>query len=106
MNSLNAVNELLIGHSCVVSIRLELNDLKYDLALTLAESEDSESERMEIHFYDVSALEIKDFGGGLTQLMHLKISPINSGLDRIRYEIRDLEGEKISFQFFKFSRAD
>lgn len=83
MNSLNAMNELLTGHNCVVSILLEFNDLKYDLALTLAESEGSDSERMEIHFYDVSALEIKDFGGGLTQFTHLKISQINSGLDRI-----------------------
>lgn len=103
MDSLRRLNELLIEHNCVVSIDIEVQDFKYNLTLTMASSSGAESGTVEVIFHDVSALNLHGFGGGLTQFMDLTISRLNAGLDRIRYEARDIEDEKISFYFFTFS---
>jgi hypothetical protein len=34
--------------------------------------------------------------------MHLNVSELNSGLDRIRYELNELEDNKLSFCFSSF----
>jgi hypothetical protein len=38
--------------------------------------------------------------------MDLVVTRIDRGLDRIRYELRDIENEKISFYFFTFTMRD
>jgi hypothetical protein len=69
----------------------------------MSSSDDPETGAVTIGFQDVSALNLDGFGGGLTQFMDLVVSRIDEGLDRIRYELRDIENEKISFYFFTFS---
>ncbi|AUG42038.1 MULTISPECIES: hypothetical protein [Pseudomonas] len=102
------LNELLIGHNCVESMCIESEDgiVKYNLLLTLAESESYDSKKIKVCFYDVSSLSVKEFGGGLTQFMHLKISKTNSGFDRARYELSEMEDEKIYCLFFGFALID
>lgn len=51
-------------------------------------------------------MSVKEFGGGLTQFMHLKVSETNSGFDRARYELSDMEDEKIYCLFRGFSLDD
>ena len=46
---------------------------------------------------DVSQCVSRDFGGGLTQLMHMRVNRLDAGLDRVRYQFRGLEDEKLSF---------
>lgn len=103
MGNLSRLNELLVEHNCVHSMSIAIKDFKYNLSLTMSSSDDPETGAVTIGFQDVSALNLDGFGGGLTQFMDLVVSRIDEGLDRIRYELRDIENEKISFYFFTFS---
>lgn len=105
MDRLDRLNDLLLEHECVMSINIKFEDFKYDLVLALSSSE-SDLDALTVSFDDVSALDLSGFGGGLTQFMHLQASRIVDGLDRIRYELRDLSGGKISFKFFTFSGSN
>jgi hypothetical protein len=100
------LNELFFENNCVTSMRLEMLDFKYNLTLTMSSADDPETEGLAAVFHDVSALKLSGFGGGLTQFMDLVVTRIDNGLDRIRYELRDIEDEKISFYFFTFSVRD
>ncbi|WP_236708874.1 MULTISPECIES: hypothetical protein [unclassified Pseudomonas] len=84
-----------------MSIDIKFNDFKYDLELVLS-ADESGSDAVSLVFHDVSALEVNGFGGGLTQFMHLEAFRVDNGLDRIRYEMRDVDDDKISFKFFTF----
>ena len=101
MIELRDLNERLIENSCVRSIHLDIENetLKYNLLLTLSESDNYDKSKLTLYFFDVSNLSISDFGGGITQFMHLKISRVSNGFDRIRYEITDVEDNKIFFYF-------
>lgn len=101
MDRLDRLNDLLREHGCVMSIDIKFNDFKYDLELMLSANE-SGLDAVSLIFDDVSVLELRGFGGGLTQFMHLEASRIDDGLDRIRYEMRDVGDDKISFKFFTF----
>ncbi|AZE73146.1 hypothetical protein C4K00_2918 [Pseudomonas synxantha] len=85
-----------------MSIDIKFNDFKYDLELKLSANEPG-LDAVSLIFHDVSALDLNGFGGGLTQFMHLEASRVDNGLDRIRYEMRDVGDDKISFKFFTFS---
>jgi hypothetical protein len=100
---LSRLNKLFFENNCVASMRLEMVDFKYNLTLTMASADDPETEGLTAVFHDVSALKLSGFGGGITQFMDLVVTRINGGLDRIRYELRDIENEKISFFFFTFT---
>ncbi|MGE7957008.1 hypothetical protein ACQKQA_10490 [Pseudomonas sp. NPDC089530] len=84
-------------------MNVEMQDFKYNLVLTMSSTDDPETGAVTVNFQDVSALNLSGFGGGLTQFMDLVVTRVDSGLDRIRYELRDVEDEKISFSFFTFS---
>ncbi|WP_086930526.1 hypothetical protein [Agarilytica rhodophyticola] len=101
MIDLDVLNERLIHHNCVISLRMDMQteSLKYNLLLTLSESEDTTSNKLTLCFYDISDLQISEFGGGLTQFMHLSITCLDSGFDRVNYVLKDKEHEKISFNF-------
>ena len=101
MDRLDRLNECLQAQDCVVSINIGFDDFKYDLALTLS-ADASDQDAVTVEFQDVSALNLSGFGGGLTQFMRLEVSRINEGLDRVRYELREVEHGKISFRFFTF----
>jgi len=105
MGRLDHLNELLCEHDCVMSINIKFDDFKYDLVLVLSGNA-SDLDAVTLIFHDVSALDLSGFGGGLTQFMHLQASHVDDGLDRIRYEIRDQGGERISFKFFTFSGSN
>ncbi|KQM46473.1 hypothetical protein ASE80_17105 [Pseudomonas sp. Leaf15] len=101
MDRLDRLNDLLREQDCVMSIDIKFNDFKYDLELVLS-ADESGSDAVSLVFHDVSALEVNGFGGGLTQFMHLEAFRVDNGLDRIRYEMRDVDDDKISFKFFTF----
>lgn len=103
---LSRLNELFFENNCVASMQLEMVDLKYNLTLSMTSADDPETEGVTAFFHDISTLNLSGFGGGLTQFMDLVVTRIDDGLDRIRYELRDSEDEKISFYFFTFSVPD
>lgn len=99
------LNELLVAHNCLhaISIQLNVDGTAYDLFLSISTSERAEAEIVFIRFIDVSQFTSRDFGGGLTQLMHMNVNKLDSGFDRMRYEFSDLEDKKLSFYFASFS---
>jgi hypothetical protein len=101
MIDLNDLNERLIQNNCVVSLHIDMekDTLKYNLLLTLSESENESDDKLVLYFWDVSNLQLMEFGGGLTQFMHLNIARLTSGLDRMDFALTELEHGKISFNF-------
>ncbi|SCW95306.1 MULTISPECIES: hypothetical protein [unclassified Pseudomonas] len=99
------LNELLVAHNCLHAISIQLNEdgMAYDLSLSISVSEKAEGDVVHIRFSDISQFTSRDFGGGLTQLMHMNVTKLDSGFDRMRYQLRDLEDEKLTFYFSSFS---
>jgi hypothetical protein len=106
MTSVSELNELLIANSCLRSISLQLNEdaVTYDLFLSISVSEKAGVDVLSVKFTDVSQFTSRDFGGGLTQLMHMHVNKLDNGFDRARYQLIDLEDGKLSFCFSSFSR--
>ncbi|WP_225613641.1 hypothetical protein [Pseudomonas sp. Pdm06] len=104
MIKVSELNELLVAHNCLHALSIQLNDdgLAYDLFLSISTSEKAEADVVHIRFIDISQFASRDFGGGLTQLMHMSVSKLDSGFDRMRYQLSDLEDKKISFYFSSF----
>lgn len=75
MIGLRELNELLVAHNCLdaISIELEIDAMAYDLCLSISASEEIGAEVVVINFIDISQFAFRDFGGGLTQLMHMDI---------------------------------
>lgn len=101
MDRLDRLNDLLREHDCVMSINIKFDDFKYDLVLVIS-ANGSDLDAVTLIFHDISALDLSEFGGGLTQFMRLEASRVDNGLDRVRYEMRDVGDDKISFKFFTF----
>lgn len=104
MISIPELNELLVTHTCLRGLNIQLNDeeLTYDLSLSMSVSENSESTTVLVRFTDISNFSFRDIGGGLTQMMHLNVIEFNSGWERIHYELNELEDNKLSFYFSSF----
>ena len=105
MISVLELNELLVAHNCLHAISIQLNEdgMAYDLSLSISGSEKAGADGVRIRFIDISQFMSRDFGGGLTQLMHMSVNKLDSGFDRMRYQLNDLEDEKLSFFFSSFS---
>ncbi|MFJ4143004.1 hypothetical protein [Pseudomonas sp. NPDC089734] len=105
MISLPELNELLVSHNCLqaISIQLSADGMAYDLFLSISASEKIGADVVRIKFIDISQFTSRDFGGGLTQLMHMNVSKLDSGFDRMRYQLSELEDKKLSFYFSSFS---
>lgn len=99
------LNELLVAHNCLRAMSISLSDdgSAYDLYLSISNSEKAGADVLCVKFSDVSHFATRDFGGGLTQLMHMNVSKLESGFDRMRYQLSDLEDENLSFYFSSFS---
>lgn len=104
MNSILRLNELLITHNCLHAMSMQLNtdDMIYDLSLSISASEKLGVDVVHIVFSDVSHFASSGLGGGLTQFMHLSVRKMDSGFDRKRYQLSDLEDGKLSFYFSSF----
>jgi hypothetical protein len=69
------------------------------LALQLAAGRAADSDAVEMEFDGVADLSLKEFGGGVTQLMLLRARDIRSQQwDRLALEIVDREHERILFR--------
>jgi hypothetical protein len=57
-----------------------------------------------ITFDGVAALSVRGFGGGMTQVMGLRVTDIRDQQhDRLNFEVNDLEDGKLSFRCRSFS---
>ncbi|MCE0461113.1 hypothetical protein [Pseudomonas uvaldensis] len=99
------LNELLVANNCLHAISIQLNEdgMGYDLSLSISASEKAAADVIHIMFTNISQFMSHDFGGGLTQIMHMIVNKLDSGFDRMRYQLIDLEDDKLSFCFSSFS---
>lgn len=69
-----------------------------DLFLTLAKKSESGTDVIELAFQQVTNLCVRDFGGGLTQILGLYIDDVRyKGWENINHEVGDCEQNKITF---------
>ncbi|MGH9902190.1 MAG: hypothetical protein ACRD68_10330, partial [Pyrinomonadaceae bacterium] len=74
------------------------------LTLVLVKEGGDSAKAISAEFFGVADLALRDFGGGVTQLLHLVIEDIgDKQLDRINYMVREIERESISFVCQKVS---
>src|SRR6266849_11074411 len=73
------------------------------LVLELARDETFSADIVRLVFSDVSHLQVREVGGGLTQVLCLSIEDRKQDqLDRIRFFVGELENENISFYCSRF----
>lgn len=67
MTDVPELNELLVANNCLyaISIQLNMDEMTYDLFLSVSTSEKIGAEIVRIRFIDVSEFASRDFGGGL-----------------------------------------
>jgi alanine racemase len=82
-----------------LSIKLSEENLSYEILLSLTESEDFDSEGIVVCFSDISNFSSRNIGGGLTQFMHLKVLKLDSGMERLGYQLEEQEDNKLFFNF-------
>jgi hypothetical protein len=68
------------------------------LVMHLAKDDSYDAQAIRAEYFNVSNLCISNLGGGLTQLEFLLIEDIaDQQLDRINYQVREVERESLSF---------
>jgi hypothetical protein len=94
------LTDQLQGFTDVISMKLLFDDqVGYNFELEL---ESQNKDRLQLFCQDISLLRIAEFGGGLTQLNHLRVFDVGSKhLDRIKLEFSDLNPELMSFSCSK-----
>lgn len=88
------------GYTCVLGLNFQtdMSTGVCDVTLELSESERPGAQTITVRFEGVAALELKAFGGGLTQILGLSISDIRGEQrDRINFRVYDAEHGAISF---------
>lgn len=94
------LNEVLRGFTIVrrLEFAVEVRSGACTLMLDLTKTDTGKGEVLIVEFLDVASLSLKDFGGGLTQLLLLHVDDIrHEQLDRRNYAVRELERESFSF---------
>jgi hypothetical protein len=94
------LNERWRGFTTVLRLKfsVDLPSGSCTLTVELMRGDIGKGEVLVVEFLDVAALSLKDFGGGLTQLLLLHVDDIShKQLDRRNYEVRELERDSLSF---------
>lgn len=108
-DSLEALNTALRGMSALRRFDLSADDfcIDYTLLLGLSADEKSRKRYLLVAFYGVWRLQTVNFGGGLTQILCLRVSDIRDrGLDRSYFQVSDLERGNVSFMCKSFQIID
>jgi hypothetical protein len=94
------LNEKWRGFTTVLRLEfsVDLPSGSCTLTLELMRGDIGKGEVLVVEFLDVASLSVKDFGGGMTQLLLLRVDDIMyKQLDRRNYEVRELERDSLSF---------
>jgi hypothetical protein len=86
-------------HPCVKSIHIDLDNrtLKYNLLLTMIDNEEMTKSELIVYFYDIHELNLMEFGGGLSQFIHLSIMKLSQQNDRVRFKVTEKEHSSVAF---------
>ena len=100
MNDRTDLTDLLRGFTILLSLEFvtEIESGVCTLSLLLAESEERGARTIRAEFDGVANLYLRNIGGGLSQLLLILIKDISDRqLDRIQYEVKEMERDSLSF---------
>jgi hypothetical protein len=102
-------SRLLRGYTNLVRLDFSVDQFTYVCVLTIDLTKDDPDSPgyVRAYFTGVSNLSIKNIGGALTQLQMLTINNISDRqLDRVNYEVSELEHDSLSFVCQSFRIED
>jgi hypothetical protein len=94
----SSVNELLAGFTTVESMSFAslAPDNQCDLTFTLRRDKVDEGSLLSLRFHGVALLQLSDFGGGLTQVMCLRVEDVRDRQwENLSYSVSDLEDDRV-----------
>lgn len=103
----DSANDLLSGHTDVLSLAFTSEPPSWSctVSITLLKATQNGS-AIVVRCFDASRLSLSEFGGGLTQVLCLRIRSVaHEGRDRARFVVEDLEREAIWLECSDFSIA-
>jgi len=102
------LKKAMFGFTIVTKLSLDVNRQNWSttLVLELAKGEQQDSGSIRVTFRGVSGLKLVDFGGGLTQFLHLDVKDLrNQQLDSVSFHIYEEERGTISFMCESFEKT-
>ncbi|WP_074162263.1 hypothetical protein [Acinetobacter baumannii] len=86
-----------------INIYLDYFDGVYNLDMVLAKDlSDIYSEKIKIRFFNITNLCLNDVGNRFTQFCRMYIEKNLDGWDGVKYNLNQLEEDRILFKFFNF----
>jgi hypothetical protein len=95
------IDQELRGYTVVLALTFTADTASgiCNLNVQLARDEAPRSDAIEAEFIDVGQLSLREFGGGLTQLLYMRVYDISErGLDRAKLQVEELERDSIKFE--------
>ena len=87
-----AATDKLFGYTTVKDLKFEFDAVRSVCSLALQLENPTSQRVISLVLKEVANLRLKEFGGGLTQLLYLLVEDIRgSQLDRINFQVKDVE---------------
>ncbi|MDC4296520.1 hypothetical protein NQ633_13565 [Acinetobacter baumannii] len=105
MNNISNLNGKFIKYDHLYSVNMYFDDFRgiYNLDMVLAKDlTDIYSEKIKIRFFNITNLYLNDVGNRFTQFCNLYIEKNLDGWDSVKYNLNQLEDDRILFKFFNF----
>ena len=105
MSDVDNLNRKFVGYDNVHSINMYFDDFDgaYNLDMVLAKDlSDIYSEKIKIRFFNITNLYLNDVGNRFTQFCRMYIEKNLDGWDGVKYNLNQLEDDRILFKFFNF----
>ncbi len=105
MSDVDNLNRKFVGYDNVHSINMYFDDFDgaYNLDMVLAKDlSDISSEKIKIRFFNITNLYLNDVGNRFTQFCRMYIEKNLDGWDGVKYNLNQLEDDRILFKFFNF----
>lgn len=105
MSDVDNLNRKFVGYDHVHSINMYFDDFDgaYNLDMVLAKDlSDIYSEKIKIRFFNITNLHLNDVGNRFTQFCRMYIEKNLDGWDGVKYNLNQLEDDRILFKFFNF----
>ncbi len=105
MSDVDNLNRKFVGYDNVHSINMYFDDFvgACNLDMVLAKDlSDIYSEKIKIRFFNITNLYLNDVGNRFTQFCRMYIEKNLDGWDGVKYNLNQLEDDRILFKFFNF----
>jgi len=102
-----ATTDQLVGYTTVSRLEFVFDPVRSVCDLSLRLENPSNGKAVALTLNEVANLKLKEFGGGLTQLLYLVVEDVReSQLDRINFRMRDVERETFECHYRRLEISD